>query len=66
MRMSIQLNPIGILDLLSQLEVDSLKKSSTSNLYTLFRNCSLAVLNVGSHTDSSSEIYEKYKNYSYK
>jgi hypothetical protein len=63
MRMSIQLNPIGILDLLSQLEVDSLKKSSTSNLYTLFRNCSLAVLNVGSHTDSSSEIYENYKNF---
>ncbi|SFC14987.1 nucleotide 5'-monophosphate nucleosidase PpnN [Pseudoalteromonas denitrificans] len=61
--MSIQLNPIGILDLLSQLEVDSLKKSSTSKLYRLFRNCSLAVLNVGSHTDSSFEIYEKYKSF---
>ncbi len=61
--MQVQLNPTSILDLLSQLEVESLKKSSTSNLYKVFRNCSLAVLNVGSHTDSSSEIYEKYKNF---
>ncbi len=61
--MLVQLNPDGILDLLSQLEVDSLKQSSTSNLYRLFRNCSLAVLNVGSHTDSSSEIYDKYKSF---
>ncbi|WP_018693303.1 nucleotide 5'-monophosphate nucleosidase PpnN [Algicola sagamiensis] len=61
--MLVQLNPIGAMDLLSQLEVDSLKQSSTSDLYRIFRNCSLAVLNVGSHTDSSTEIYEKYKSF---
>ncbi|WP_410962691.1 pyrimidine/purine nucleosidase domain-containing protein, partial [Salmonella sp. ZJHZ20_0179] len=35
----------------------------TSERYKLFRNCALAVLNVGSHTDSSSEIYNKYEDF---
>ncbi|MDP2633179.1 MULTISPECIES: nucleotide 5'-monophosphate nucleosidase PpnN [unclassified Pseudoalteromonas] len=61
--MLIQLNPTGVLDLLSQLEVDLLEQSSASERYTLFRNCVLAVLNVGSHTDSSSEIYDKYQDF---
>lgn len=63
MPMLIQLNPTGVLDLLSQLEVDLLEQSSASERYTLFRNCVLAVLNVGSHTDSSSEIYDKYQDF---
>lgn len=61
--MAIQLNPVGSLSMLSQLEVDRLKKSSTSQLYQMYRNCSLAVLNVGSHTDSSTEIYEQFKTF---
>ncbi|EKE74045.1 nucleotide 5'-monophosphate nucleosidase PpnN [Gallaecimonas xiamenensis] len=61
--MIIQLSPIGSMSLLSQLEVDSLKASSRSNLYQLFRNCCLAVLNSGSQTDSSKEILEKYKTF---
>ncbi|MGO2012420.1 MAG: nucleotide 5'-monophosphate nucleosidase PpnN [Pseudoalteromonas sp.] len=61
--MLIQLNPTGVLDLLSQLEVDLLEQSSTSERYKLFRNCVLAVLNVGSHTDSSLEIYNKYEDF---
>jgi len=61
--MQVQINPSGALDLLSQLEVETLKRSSTSEVYRLFRNCSLAVLNVGSHTDSSSEIYDKYQDF---
>lgn len=61
--MHVQINPTGSLDLLSQIEVEALKQSSTSELYRLFRNCSLAVLNVGSHTDSSEEIYDKYRNF---
>lgn len=62
--MQIQLNPTGVLNLLSQLEVDLLQQSSHSERYKLFRNCALAVLNVGSHTDSSSEIYDKYQDFS--
>ncbi len=61
--MNVQLSPISTLNLLSQLEVDLLQQSTTSARYQLFRNCALAVLNVGSHTDSSSEIYDKYRDF---
>ncbi len=57
------INPVGSMDLLSQLEVDRLKKTASSDIYQLFRNCSLAVLNSGSKTDSSKEILEKYHNF---
>ena len=39
------INPVGSMDLLSQLEVDRLKQTASSDIYQLFRNCSLAVLN---------------------
>jgi len=58
--MQTQLNPVGNMNLLSQMEVDQLQQSATSDLYNLYRNCSLAVLNSGSHTDDAEEIYEKY------
>ncbi|QUI68292.1 nucleotide 5'-monophosphate nucleosidase PpnN [Pseudoalteromonas sp. M8] len=61
--MQVELNPTGVLNLLSRLEVDLLQQSTTSERYRLFRNCALAVLNVGSHTDSSSEIYDKYEDF---
>lgn len=61
--MQIQLNPLDGMNLLSQLEVQQLQKSSNSKLYKLFRNCALAVLNVGSETDVSSDIYEQFKDF---
>lgn len=64
--MHVQLNPLGSMDLLSQLEVEELQQNSHSDAFTLFRNCCLAVLNVGSHTDSSAEIYEQFKDFSVK
>ncbi len=45
-------SPLGSMDMLSQLEVDMLKRTASSDLYQLFRNCSLAVLNSGSLTDN--------------
>ena len=66
MPMQVQLNPTGVLNLLSKLEVDLLQASSSTERYKLFRNCVLAVLNVGSHTDSSSEIYDKYQDFDVK
>lgn len=57
------INPVGSMDLLSQFEVDRLTQTATSELYLLFRNCSLAVLNSGSRTDSSSEIFEAFSNF---
>lgn len=61
--MHVQLNPLGAMDLLSQLEVDQLKQHASSETFRLFRNCCLAVLNVGSHTDSSAEIFDQYHDF---
>jgi predicted Rossmann-fold nucleotide-binding protein len=57
-------NPVGSMELLSQLEVDSLQQAAAGDIYQLYRNCSLAVLNSGSKTDSSKEILEKHQNFS--
>ncbi|MFD2632623.1 nucleotide 5'-monophosphate nucleosidase PpnN [Idiomarina piscisalsi] len=62
--MRASISPRGTMSLLSQLEIERLKKSSNSQLYKLFRNCCLAVLNAGSNTDSSAEIYDKYQDFS--
>ncbi|EPH6926336.1 nucleotide 5'-monophosphate nucleosidase PpnN, partial [Providencia stuartii] len=51
------------MDLLSQLEVDMLKRTASSHLYRLFRNCSLAVLNSGSLTDNSKDLLDKYTDF---
>ena len=56
-------SPLGSMDLLSQLEVDMLKQTASSDLYQLFRNCSLAVLNSGSQTDSSHELLSRFENF---
>lgn len=61
--MKTHISPTGRMNLLSQLEVEKLQKTAESNLYQLYRNCSLAVLNSGSHTDSSKELLEKYRDF---
>ncbi|QUJ66924.1 LOG family protein [Photobacterium sp. GJ3] len=57
------ISPVGAMTLLSQLEVDSLKATAASDLYRLYRNCSLAVLNSGSNSDDSSALLEKNKTF---
>lgn len=57
------ISPVGSMALLSQLEVNQLKQSAACDIYEVFRNCSLAVLNSGSRSDSSKEILEKYKTF---
>ncbi|NQY33469.1 MAG: LOG family protein [Alteromonadaceae bacterium] len=61
--MHTQINPVGNMNLLSQLELDQLQESATSHLYQLFRNCSLAVLNAGSYTDDVEQMFEQYKDF---
>jgi len=51
------------MNLLSQSEIEQLQQSSTSKIYQLYRNCSLAVLNAGSHTDDAEEIYQKFQDF---
>ncbi|MFA0440410.1 LOG family protein [Vibrio sp. 10N.286.49.C2] len=57
------ISPTGSMDLLSQLEVERLKKTAASDLYQLYRNCTLAVLNSGSHTDNSKELLDKNRSF---
>lgn len=55
--------PRGSLENLSQAEIDKLLDTSHTGLYSLFRNCALAVLNSGSDTDNAKEIFERYASF---
>ncbi|RKS85897.1 hypothetical protein DES39_1314 [Orbus hercynius] len=57
------ISPLGSMDLLAQVEVNMLKRSANSELYQLFRNCSLATLNAGSKTDNTKELLDKFLSY---
>ncbi|NQZ85970.1 MAG: LOG family protein [Colwellia sp.] len=61
--MQTQINPVGNMNLLTQSEIEQLQQSATSKIYQLYRNCSLAVLNAGSHTDDAEEIYQKFQDF---
>ncbi|MBO6258543.1 MAG: LOG family protein [Succinivibrio sp.] len=55
--------PAGSMSLLTQLEADLISHTSQGELYNLYRNCSLAVLNSGNKTDNSKELLENYENF---
>ena len=59
-------SPRGAMSLLSKSEVAHLLDTSQSGLYSLFRNCALAVLNCGSQTDDGRTLLERYKNFDIK
>lgn len=61
--MKTHIHPVGSMALLSQIEINQLKDNTSTELFTLFRNCCLAVLNTGSNSDSSKEILETYKDF---
>jgi predicted Rossmann-fold nucleotide-binding protein len=60
---NIQLNPLGAMNQLSQLEVDLLNQSANGELYKLFRNCCLAVLYSGAEIDNSESIFAPHKDF---
>jgi predicted Rossmann-fold nucleotide-binding protein len=60
------ISPKGRLEVLSRIEVSRLLDTSQGGLYTLFRNCALAVLNCGSDTDDGRELLERYKSFDIK
>ncbi|MCL1073543.1 nucleotide 5'-monophosphate nucleosidase PpnN [Shewanella dokdonensis] len=61
--MIVKVNPRGSMDQLSQLEVDLLKQSAQSELYQLYRNCSLAVLASGSETDDARALFKQFDDF---
>ncbi|OGT22112.1 MAG: LOG family protein [Gammaproteobacteria bacterium RBG_16_57_12] len=58
-----RITPEGRLDVLSKAEVGKLLDASRGDLHTIFRNCSLAVLNCGSHLDDGKELLERYQSF---
>jgi len=58
-----RVTPTGSLENLSQQEVDRLLDSSRGGLYSLYRRCSLAILNAGGETDDAREIFERYADF---
>jgi predicted Rossmann-fold nucleotide-binding protein len=58
-----RISPEGQMEILSKAEVHKLLDTSQGGLYTLFRNCSLAVLNCGSQLDDGKELLERYRSF---
>lgn len=58
-----RITPEGRLDILSKLEVNKLLDTSQGGLYSIFRNCSLAVLNCGSQIDDGKVLLELYRSF---
>lgn len=59
-----RVTPEHSLEVLSQLEVMHLAKSSHTNMYETFRRCALAVLNTGEETDDTSKILQDFDDFS--
>jgi predicted Rossmann-fold nucleotide-binding protein len=59
----VEVMPEGSLEVLSRLEVQSLRRTGTGSLHELLRRCALAVLNCGSETDSAREVLDRYADF---
>ncbi|TVP56223.1 MAG: LOG family protein [Halomonadaceae bacterium] len=58
-----RVSPEGSLEILSRQEVNRLKDDGEGGLYRLFRQCALAVLNSGQHSDDSKAIMEAHRDF---
>ena len=56
-------SPKGSLETLSQREVQQLSEASSGSVYTLFRQCALAILNTGARIDNAKTILEAYDDF---
>jgi len=59
-----QISPEGRLDVLSKAEINKLLDTSHGGLYTVFRHCTLAVLNSGNALDDGKELLARYPDFS--
>ena len=57
------ISPEGRLDVLSKAEINKLLDTSHSGLYSIFRHCTLAVLNSGNSMDDGKELLARYPNF---
>lgn len=58
------ISPSGSLELLSQQEVERLRRIGHGHIHELFRRCALAVLNCDDTYDSAEEVYKRYPDFS--
>lgn len=58
-----RISPQGYLDLLSQMEARRLLETSKGEVQSLFRSCSLAVLNSGKSLDNSKKLHEQFHDF---
>ncbi|MEX1108988.1 MAG: nucleotide 5'-monophosphate nucleosidase PpnN [Dongiaceae bacterium] len=58
-----RVSPKGVLENLSQQEVDKLLDRGQGGLYPLFRRCALAVLNSGTLIDDARLIFDAYRDF---
>ncbi len=56
-------SPRGSLETLSQREVQRLRETGSGSVYGLFRQCALAILNIGSLSDNAKTILEAYPDF---
>lgn len=56
-------SPKGTLETLSQREMQQLSEAGAGSVYTLFRQCALAILNTGAHIDNAKTILEAYQDF---
>lgn len=57
------ISPVKGMDILSKEEVSHLLDNSQSGLFSIFKNCALAVLNSGVAIDDSKQLLEKYADF---
>jgi predicted Rossmann-fold nucleotide-binding protein len=57
------ISPKGSLETLSQREVQQLSQAGSGTIYTLFRQCALAILNTGAHVDNAKTILDAYRDF---
>lgn len=56
-------SPKGSLETLSQREVQQLSEAGSGSIYSLFRQCALAILNTGAHIDNAKTILDAYQDF---
>lgn len=62
-KINASVSPKGSLEILSQREVQQLRETGSDSVYALFRQCALAILNTGSHSDNAKTILEAYPDF---
>ena len=63
-RLSVSVSPASSLQTLSQREISYLYDASQGDLYEIFRQCALAVLNSGSDIDDIDDLASEYHDFS--